>query len=140
MRHYEIVIMVHPDQSNQVESMVERYKTQITEAKGLIHRHEDWGRRQLAYPIDKIHKAHYVMLNLECTQDTLDELGNAFKYNDAIIRHLIMKRKAAITGQSAILKADEEAKSARNKESSESSSRDAHRGAPAGEVQASPAE
>ena len=108
MRHYEIVFIVHPDQSEQVPAMVERYKTMITEASGKIHRLEDWGRRQLAYPINKIHKAHYILMNVECGQTTLDELEELFRYNDAIIRNLIIRRDEAITEESLLAKSAEE--------------------------------
>jgi len=104
MRHYEIVFIVHPDQSEQVPAMVERYRTLVTAKKGQIHRLEDWGRRQLAYPIQKIHKAHYVLMNIECGQDTLDELEHAFKFNDAVLRHLTIKNKAAVTTPSAMMR------------------------------------
>ena len=104
MRHYEIVFLVHPDQSEQVPSMVERYESIITKNKGVIHRKEDCGRRQLAYPIHDLHKAHYILMNVECCQTSLDELKDAFKFNDAIIRHLIVKTKSAITTESAFLK------------------------------------
>jgi len=97
MRHYEVVFMVHPDQSEQVPAMVERYRTMITEGGGQIHRHEDWGRRQLAYPINRVHKAHYVLLNIEVNQDVLDELENSFRFNDSVMRHLTMRKKNAIT-------------------------------------------
>ena len=97
MRHYEIVFIVHPDQSEQVSAMVERYKTLITEAGGKIHRLEDWGRRQLAYPINKLHKAHYVLMNIEATPATLEELETGFRFNDAILRHLTIQKKTAIT-------------------------------------------
>ena len=108
MRHYEIVILVHPDQSDQVVGMVERYISQIKEADGQIHRLEDWGRRQLAYPINKIHKAHYILMNVECGQTTLDELEELFRYNDAIIRKLIIRRDEAITDESLLAKSAEE--------------------------------
>ena len=108
MRHYEIVFIVHPDQSEQVPAMVERYKTMITEASGKIHRLEDWGRRQLADPINKIHKAHYILMNVECGQTTLDELEELFRYNDAIIRSLIIRRENAITEESLLAKSAEE--------------------------------
>ena len=104
MRHYEIVFIVHPDQSEQVPAMVERYRTLVTSKGGLIHRLEDWGRRQLAYQIQKIHKAHYVLMNIECNQETLDELEHAFKFNDAVLRHLIIKTKAAVAVPSAMMK------------------------------------
>ena len=104
MRHYEIVFIVHPDQSEQVPAMVERYRNLVTAKGGHIHRLEDWGRRQLAYPIQKIHKAHYVLMNIECDQGTLDELEHAFKFNDAVLRHLTVKTKAAVTAPSAMMK------------------------------------
>lgn len=104
MRHYEIVFMVHPDQSEQVAGMVERYKTQIVEGGGAIHRLEDWGRRQLAYPINKIHKAHYILMNIECSQEVLDELTSNFKFNDAVLRNMVIRREEAVTEQSALSK------------------------------------
>ncbi len=104
MRHYEIVFIVHPDQSEQVPAMVERYKNLITGNGGRIHRLEDWGRRQLAYTIQKVHKAHYVLMNIECDQATLDELEHGFRFNDAILRHLIIKRDEAITTPSPMMK------------------------------------
>lgn len=104
MRHYEIVFIVHPDQSEQVPAMVERYRSLITSKNGAIHRQEDWGRRQLAYPIQKMHKAHYVLMNIECDQETLDELEHAFKFNDAVLRHLIMKETAAVTTPSPMMR------------------------------------
>jgi len=107
MTHYEVVFMVHPDQSEQVSAMVDRYKEMITRQNGQIHRLEDWGRRQLAYPINKIHKAHYVLMNIECNQDSLDELEHAFRFNDAVIRHLIIKQKTAITTASPMMKPEE---------------------------------
>ncbi|CBL45965.1 30S ribosomal protein S6 [gamma proteobacterium HdN1] len=105
MRHYEIVFMVHPDQSEQVPGMVERYKGVITEGGGKIHRFEDWGRRQLAYPIDKIHKAHYILMNVECSQEALDELGTNFRYNDAVLRNIVIRKDEAVTSESPMLKA-----------------------------------
>lgn len=104
MRHYEIVFIVHPDQSEQVPAMVERYRALITGNGGKIHRLEDWGRRQLAYIIQKVHKAHYVLMNIECDQPTMDELEHGFRFNDAILRHLIIKRDEAITAASAMMK------------------------------------
>ncbi len=104
MRHYEIVFIVHPDQSEQVPAMIERYRTLVTSKDGQIHRLEDWGRRQLAYAIQKIHKAHYVLMNIECNQETLDELEHAFRFNDAVLRHLTVKTKAAVTVPSAMMK------------------------------------
>ena len=102
MRHYEIVFLVHPDQSDQVPGMIERYHSLIEKGNGKVHRSEDWGRRQLAYPIDKIHKAHYVLLNVEVGKETLDELESAFKFNDAVLRTLTIKRKEAIIGNSKL--------------------------------------
>jgi small subunit ribosomal protein S6 len=102
MRHYEIVFMVHPDQSEQVPAMIERYTGIIEGASGQIHRLEDWGRRQLAYPINKIHKAHYVLMNVECTNEVLAELSNLFRFNDAVIRNMVVRMKDAVTGVSAI--------------------------------------
>ncbi|MCK6413292.1 MAG: 30S ribosomal protein S6 [Azonexus sp.] len=110
MRHYEIVFIVHPDQSEQVPGMVERYRSIVTAKGGSIHRLEDWGRRQLAYPIQKIHKAHYVLMNIECDGETLNELEHAFKFNDAVLRHLTVKMKAAVTTPSPMMK-EEKAKS-----------------------------
>ncbi|ACQ94093.1 ribosomal protein S6 [Tolumonas auensis DSM 9187] len=108
MRHYEIVFMVHPDQSEQVPGMIERYTGAIKAAGGTIHRLEDWGRRQLAYPIDKLHKAHYVLMNVEAEQSVIDELENNFRFNDAVIRNMIMRTKHAVTEASPMLKAREE--------------------------------
>ena len=108
MRHYEIVFMVHPDQSEQVPAMVERYRSMIDTSGGRIHRLEDWGRRQLAYPINKIHKAHYVLMNIECDANTLEQLSSAFRFNDAVIRNLIIKRDEAITEPSLLIKSREQ--------------------------------
>jgi small subunit ribosomal protein S6 len=108
MRHYEIVFLVHPDQSEQVPSMIERYKKVITARDGSVHRLEDWGRRQLAYPINKIHKAHYVLMNVECDLQALEELTSNFRFNDAVIRHLILICDQAITEPSPVLKAKDE--------------------------------
>jgi small subunit ribosomal protein S6 len=104
MRHYEIVFIVHPDQSEQVPAMVERYRTTIAGRNGRVHRLEDWGRRQLAYPIAKIHKAHYVLMNIEVDQETLDELDHAFKFNDAVLRHLIVAMKEAVLTPSPMMR------------------------------------
>ena len=104
MRHYEIVFLVHPDQSEQVNPMIERYRSIIESNEGKIHRLEDWGRRQLAYPINKIHKAHYVLMNIECGKDVLAELENAFKFNDAVIRNMILLMKEAVTEASSLVK------------------------------------
>src|SRR6478736_4180487 len=110
MRHYEMVFIVHPDQSEQVPAMIERYRTMVTGHKGLIHRLEDWGRRQLAYPIQKVHKAHYVLMNIECDQETLGELEHAFKFSDAVLRHLIIKMDKAHTAPSPMMR-EEKSKS-----------------------------
>ena len=110
MRHYEIVFMVHPDQSDQVPGMIGKYTTLVTESGGTVHRLEDWGRRQLAYPINKIHKAHYVLMNVECGQDVLDEITILFRYNDAVLRNLVIKRKEAVTDMSDIMKAENESR------------------------------
>ena len=104
MRHYEVVFIVHPDQSEQVPAMIERYRAMITASGGAMHRLEDWGRRQLANPIQKIHKAHYVLMNIECNQATLDELEHGFKFNDAVIRHLTMGTKVAAVAPSPMMK------------------------------------
>jgi small subunit ribosomal protein S6 len=104
MRHYEIVLLVHPDQSEQVSSMMQRYRSFVENKGGSIHRFEDWGRRQLAYPINKIHKAHYVLFNMECSDEVVKELDNNLRFNDAIIRRLILVKKAAITTSSAMMK------------------------------------
>ena len=110
MRHYEIVFIVHPDQSEQVPAMIERYKSIITAQGGQIHRLEDWGRRQLAYPIQKLHKAHYVLMNIECNGEVLVELEHGFKFNDAVLRHLTIKMKKAVTTPSPMMK-EEKSKS-----------------------------
>ena len=110
MRHYEIVFIVHPDQSEQVPAMIERYRTMVAGQGGRIHRLEDWGRRQLAYPIQKVHKAHYVLMNLECGQETLNELEHAFKFNDAVLRHLVVAMNEAVVTPSPMMK-EEKARS-----------------------------
>jgi small subunit ribosomal protein S6 len=108
MRHYEIVFLVHPDQSEQVPAMIERYRAAIEADGGAIHRLEDWGRRQLAYPIQKLHKAHYVLMNIECSTSVLDELNSSFRFNDAVIRNMVITRKEAITEPSLLMKKPEE--------------------------------
>ncbi|MBW5802443.1 30S ribosomal protein S6 [Coxiella endosymbiont of Ornithodoros amblus] len=113
MRHYEIVILVHPDQSSQVPAMLERYQSMIKEGGGRVHRLEDWGRRQLAYPINKIHKAHYLLMNIESGQGVISEFENAFRYNDAVIRSLILKCDHAITKSSIIMQGDEKGEGSR---------------------------
>ena len=115
MRHYEIVFIVHPDQSEQVPAMIERYRTMVTGPGGRIHRLEDWGRRQLAYPIQKVHKAHYVLMNIECGRETLTELEHAFKFNDAVLRHLVVAMTEAVLSPSPMMK-EEKAKSLTGKE------------------------
>lgn len=110
MRHYEIVFMVHPDQSEQVPGMIERYTSSVKEAGGQVHRLEDWGRRQLAYPINKLHKAHYVLMNVEAPQSVIDELETNFRYNDAVLRNLVVHTKSAVTEASPMAKAKDERK------------------------------
>ena len=113
MRHYEIVFLVHPDQSEQVPGMLERYTATIASGEGQIHRLEDWGRRQLAYPINKIHKAHYILMNIECDQDVLDELNSTFRYNDAIIRSMVLRRSGPISIESPIMSQENSEKAER---------------------------
>ena len=128
MRHYEVVFIVHPDQSEQVPAMIERYQTLLKTNSGNIHRLEDWGRRQLAYPIQKIHKAHYVLMNIECDQKTLEELETSFKFNDAVLRHLTFATKDAVTTPSPMMKeeksktivGDQESVDSKKEETSES--------------------
>ncbi|WP_295540583.1 30S ribosomal protein S6 [uncultured Thiohalocapsa sp.] len=108
MRHYEVVFLVHPSQSEQVAAMIDRYRSNLEGRGGKIHRLEDWGRRQLAYPISKVHKAHYVLMNIECDKEALDELENAFRFNDAVLRNLIIRRDSAVTDPSPLLKGEEE--------------------------------
>ncbi len=110
MRHYEIVLIVHPDQSEQVPAMVERYRNTVTGRGGRVHRLEDWGRRQLTYPIQKLHKAHYALMNIECDQETLNDLEHGFRFNDAVLRHLIMQKQEAETAPSVMMK-EEKARS-----------------------------
>ena len=116
MRHYEIVFMVHPDQSEQVPGMIQRYTDMITAAEGKVHRLEDWGRRQLAYPINKLHKAHYVLINIEAPQSVIDELETSFRYNDVVIRNMIMRTKDAVTEASAMAAAKEERRDVKTEE------------------------
>jgi small subunit ribosomal protein S6 len=108
MRHYEVVFLVHPSQSEQVPAMLERYRGNLEKHGGKIHRLEDWGRRQLAYPINKVHKAHYVLMNIECDQEAVDELESAFRFNDAVLRNLIVRRDAAVTEPSPLAKSGDE--------------------------------
>jgi len=120
MRHYEIVFLVHPDQSEQVSAMIERYRSMIETTGGTIHRLEDWGRRQLAYPIQKIAKAHYVLMNVECSGEVLEELTSAFRFNDAVIRNLVIARKKAITDRSPLAKRDDKDQEDRDDDGSDS--------------------
>ena len=113
MKHYEIVFLVHPDQSEQVPAMTERYRSMIVNSGGVVHREEDWGRRQLEFAIKKIHKAHYVLMNIECSQENLNELESAFRFNDAVLRHLTLSCKAAITEKSAMMAEVEREESAK---------------------------
>ncbi len=142
MRHYEIVFLVHPDQSEQVSAMIDRYRSMIESSGGEIHRLEDWGRRQLAYPINKIHKAHYVLMNIECGADALDELTSAFRFNDAVIRNLVIQRDQADVEPSPMAKAKEE-QDAREVENSErreqNAARSEARAAEATDAEAEPA-
>ena len=119
MRHYEVVFIVHPDQSEQVPGMVERYRAMVTNRNGKIHRLEDWGRRQLAYPIAKIHKAHYVLMNIECDGETLTELEHAFKFNDAVLRHLIVAMTEAVVTPSPMMREDKKRESREGREGRE---------------------
>lgn len=115
MRHYEVVFLVHPDQSSQVPAMIERYQQMVTQEGGKTHRLEDWGRRQLAYSINKVHKAHYVLMNIECNQKAIDEIESAFRYNDAVIRNLIIRRNHAITKPSPMMKSNAESGKSKHK-------------------------
>ncbi len=124
MRHYEIVFLVHPDQSEQVPAMIERYKSLVESNGGAMHRLEDWGRRQLAYSINKIHKAHYVLMNVECDQSVRDEIETAFRFNDAVIRSLIIKRDEAVTDMSALAKAKSDEDAAEKKSAVERAARE----------------
>ena len=117
MRHYEIVFLVHPDQSEQVPGMIERYSNIVLQGGGKIHRSEDWGRRQLAFPISKVHKAHYILLNIECGKETLEEINTAFRFNDAVLRNLIMSRKTADAEESPIMKLENESRERKENES-----------------------
>ena len=133
MRHYEIVFLVHPDQSEQVPAMVERYKSMIANGAGSVHRLEDWGRRQLAFPIAKVHKAHYVLMNIECDQKTLNELTGAFRFSDAVLRHLVVQMDAAVTEPSPMSRPDEEEGGGRRERSREESAADDDEAPSAGE-------
>ena len=115
MRHYEVVFMVHPDQSEQVPGMIERYTQSLESKGGSVHRLEDWGRRQLAYPINKIHKAHYVMMNVEASNEAMDEMTSNFRFNDAVIRNLVIRRDESVVGESFIMKAEKENRERKNR-------------------------
>jgi small subunit ribosomal protein S6 len=129
MRHYEIVFLVHPDQSEQVPAMIERYKGMIAAGEGRVHRLEDWGRRQLTYPISKVHKAHYVLMNIECDQKTLNDLTGAFRFSDAVLRHLVVNMDEAVTEPSPMAKAaDEEGDGGRRRERRDDGDDDGDRG------------
>ena len=138
MRHYEVVFLVHPDQSEQVPGMMERYRALIERSEGVVHRMEDWGRRQLAYPISKIHKAHYVLMNVEIDAPTLDELTSAFRFNDAVLRNLIIQRKKAVTEVSKIyeeeLKEQEKERDRERRREEEAAARAARRAEREGEA------
>jgi len=116
MRHYEVVFLVHPDQSEQVPAMVERYRGMIAAGNGQVHRFEDWGRRQLAFPISKVHKAHYVLMNVECDQKTLTELTGAFRFSDAVLRHLVVSMDAAVTEPSPMARGEEDSEARRDRD------------------------
>ena len=116
MRHYEIVFLVHPDQSEQVPGMIERYSATVTGDGGKVHRLEDWGRRQMAYSINKIHKAHYVLMNVECSEAALEELDTAFRYNDAVLRNMVIRMDEAVTEESPIMKAENESRERKSRE------------------------
>jgi small subunit ribosomal protein S6 len=133
MRHYEIVFLVHPSQSEQVPAMLDRYRSNLEARGGQVHRLEDWGRRQLAYPINKVHKAHYVLMNVECDAEALAELESAFRFNDAVLRNLIIKRDAAVTEPSPLLKSDDEREGADDEGGSPRGERRPRRSEEAGE-------
>ncbi|MEP5567629.1 MAG: 30S ribosomal protein S6 [Halioglobus sp.] len=140
MRHYEIVFMVHPDQSEQVPGMIERYSATIQKDGGSVHRLEDWGRRQLAYPINKIHKAHYVLMNVEASNEALDELTTTFRFNDAVIRNLVIRRDESVTDESFIMKAEKESRERKTRyEERKAAEAPAAEEAPAEETAAEPA-
>lgn len=124
MRHYEIVFIVHPDQSEQVPAMIDRYRTMMSGRGGKVHRLEDWGRRQLAYPIQKLHKAHYVLMNIECDDETLQELEHAFRFNDAVLRHLTTKMDEAVTTPSPMMREEKPRSGERNRDRGDRGDRD----------------
>lgn len=137
MRHYEIVFLVHPDQSEQVPGMIERYSAAVTKDGGSVHRLEDWGRRALAYPINKLHKAHYVLMNVEASKEAIDELTTNFRYNDAVIRDLVMRRNGAITDESEIMKSEKEQRERKSRYDAKPGSDSAKPEAPKAEAPAS---
>jgi small subunit ribosomal protein S6 len=130
MRHYEIVFMVHPDQSEQVPGMIERYSNTITKDGGSVHRLEDWGRRQLAFPISKVHKAHYILMNVEASNEALDELTTTFRFNDAVIRHLVIRRDEAVVEESPIMKQEKESRERKSRHDDRPSSSEPRAEAP----------
>ena len=134
MRHYEIVFLVHPDQSEQVPGMVERYTTTIKDSGGQVHRLEDWGRRHLAYPINKIHKAHYTLMNVECNEAALEELTTNFRYNDAVLRNMVIRMDEAVTEESPIMKAEKEGRERRSRNDRPERSERREEAAPAAEA------
>ena len=131
MRHYEIVFMVHPDQSEQVPGRIERYSNTITKDGGAVHRLEDWGRRQLAFPISKVHKAHYILMNVEASNEALDELTTTFRFNDAVIRHLVIRRDEAVVEESPIMKQEKESRERKSRHDDRPSSSEPRADAPA---------
>ena len=140
MRHYEIVFLVHPDQSEQVAGMIERYTQLMADSGGQIHRLEDWGRRQLAYPINKIHKAHYVLMNIECNSEALEELTTLFRFNDAVIRNLVIKTKAPVTEETFIPKGEREGKERKQRSEQKRKMEDDAAAASAAKAAAAPVE
>tara|TARA_B110000014_G_scaffold237493_1_gene203460 strand:+ start:312 stop:941 length:630 start_codon:yes stop_codon:yes gene_type:complete len=139
MRHYEVVFLVHPDQSEQVPGMIERYTQLMADNDGKVHRMEDWGRRQLSYPINKIHKAHYVLMNVECGSETLEELSTLFRFNDAVLRNLVIKCNEAITEESLILKGEREVKERKARAEAKRKLEEAAAPAPVEAAEAAPA-
>jgi small subunit ribosomal protein S6 len=133
MRHYEIVFLVHPDQSEQVPAMVERYKGIVEKDNGQVHRQEDWGRRQLAYPINKVHKAHYALMNVECGQETLAEIESAFRFNDAVLRYLVLSKKHAVTEPSPMMVEAEQEREREQERAKEESAAEKKTAEPAGD-------
>lgn len=133
MRHYEMVFIVHPDQSEQVPAMIERYRTMVTGRGGKLHRLEDWGRRQLAYPIQKLHKAHYVLMNIECDDETLNELEHAYRFNDAVLRHLTIRMDEAVTAPSPMMREEKPKSSDRDRDRDRGRDRGGDRGGDRGE-------